>query len=45
MNLKAIGGASSAGRMRVYKNTLASKQLKLIYQSITGLFETEEELI
>ena len=44
-NLKLIGGSISAGNMEVNKNTLTSKSLKLVHQSITGLFETEEELV
>ena len=44
-NLKLIGGATGAGRMKVSKNTLTSKKLYLIHQSITGLFQTEEELV
>ena len=31
--------------MKVKKNTLTSKSLKVVHQSITGLFETEEELV
>ena len=44
-NLKAIGGSAHAGSMTINKNTLTSKSLKLINQSITGLYETEEELV
>lgn len=44
-NLKAIGGSVNAGSMKIKKNTLTSKSLKLIHQSITGLFQTEEELV
>lgn len=44
-NLKAIGGSPNAGSMKMKKNTLTSKSLKLINQSITGLYETEEELV
>ena len=44
-NLKAINGSQNAGSMKVKKNTLTSKSLKVVHQSITGLFETEEELV
>lgn len=44
-NLKVINGSQNAGSMKVNKNTLTSKSLKLVHQSITGLFETEEELV
>lgn len=43
-NLKEIGGTANAGNMAYNKNTLPTKKLILIHQSITGLFETEEEL-
>lgn len=44
-NLKAIGGSANAGNMAYNKNTLPTKKLILIHQSVTGLFETEEELV
>ena len=44
-NLKAIGGSANAGSMKIKKNTLTSRSLVLVNQSITGLFETEEELV
>ncbi len=44
-NLKAINGSQNAGSMKLIKNTLTSKALVLVNQSITGLFETEEELV
>ena len=44
-NLKIIGGSANAGNLAYNKNTLSSKKLTLIHQSITGLFETEEELV
>ena len=45
MDLRLIGGSSNSGRMRISKSRLTSKSLKLINQSVTGLFETEEELV
>lgn len=45
MDLRLIGGSSNSGRMKISKSTLTSKSLKLINQSVTGLFETEEELV
>ena len=44
-NLKEIGGTANAGNMAYNKNTLPTKKLILIHQSVTGLFETEEELV
>lgn len=44
-NLKEIGGTANAGNMAYNKNTLSTKKLILIHQSVTGLFETEEELV
>ena len=44
-NLKAIGGSANAGSMKIKKNTLTSRSLVSVNQSITGLFETEEELV
>lgn len=44
-NLKIIGGSANAGNLAYNKNTLSSKKLILIHQSITGLFKTEEELL
>lgn len=44
-NLKEIGGTANAGNMAYNKNTLPTKKLILIHQSVTGLFETEEELL
>ena len=44
-NLKAIGGTANAGSMKINKNTLTSKRLVLVNQSVTGLFETEEDLV
>ena len=44
-NLKAIGGSANAGSMKIKKNTFTSRSLVLVNQSITGLFETEEELV
>ena len=44
-NLKQIGGSPYAGDMKINKNTITSKSLKLIHQSVTGLFETEEVLV
>lgn len=44
-NLKEIGGTANAGNMAYNKNTLLTKKLILIHQSVTGLFETEEELV
>ena len=45
-NLKAINGSQNAGKYEsLRKNTLTSKSLKVVHQSITGLFETEEELV
>ena len=44
-NLKEIGGTANAGNMAYNKNTLPTKKLILIHQSVTGLFETEEKLV
>ena len=44
-NLKEIGGTANAGNMAYNKNTLPTKKLILIHQSVTGLFKTEEELV
>ena len=44
-NLKEIGGTANEGNMAYNKNTLPTKKLILIHQSVTGLFETEEELV
>lgn len=44
-NLKTIGGSVNAGGMQVNKNTLTSQKVVLVHQSITGLFDTEEELL
>ena len=43
-NLKDVGGSANAGSMKIKKNTLTSRNLVLVHQSVTGLFETEEEL-
>ena len=44
-NLKTIGGSANAGGMQVNKNTLTSQKVVLVHQSVTGLFDTEEELL
>ena len=38
-NLKLIGGSAYAGKMVKNKNTLVKSKLKIINQSVTGLFE------
>lgn len=44
-NLKEIGGAENTGNIAWNKNTFTNEKLILIHQSITGLFETNEELV
>lgn len=44
-NLSIIGGGSECGRMRVSGNMTDVKELKLIHQSVTGLFEQEVDLL
>ena len=36
---------ANAGGMQVNKNTLTSQKVVLVHQSVTGLFDTEEELL
>ena len=43
-DLKQIGGGSSAGSISIKKNTVGKQKLVLVHQSVTGLFETKEEL-
>lgn len=46
-DLKAIGGSSETGRIVLSKNmkNFANREFKLIYQSITGVFEQEIDLL
>ena len=44
-NFKEIGGTANAGNMAYNKNTISTKKLILVHQSVTGLFEKEEELV
>lgn len=43
-NLESIGGSKYAGNMAKNKNELSKKELKLINQSVTGLFEDHIKL-
>ena len=43
-DLRQIGGGSSAGSISIKKNTVGKQKLVLVHQSVTGLFETKEEL-
>lgn len=43
-DLKMIGGTAMAGSIKVNKNTLCSKELSLINQSVTGIFENKIKL-
>ena len=39
-----IGGTSMAGSIKVNKNTLCGRELLLINQSVTGIFENKIKL-
>lgn len=43
-DLKMIGGTSMAGSIKVNKNTLCGRELLLINQSVTGIFENKIKL-
>lgn len=44
-NLERIGGSSMSGRIRSNKVITNCKEVKLIHQSVTGLFEQEIDLL
>lgn len=45
VDLKVIGGPSEAGRIRISGNMTSCKELLLINQSVTGLYETIQRLV
>ena len=44
-DLKLIGGPASAGSIKMNNNITACKQISIIYQSSTGIFEKEVDLM
>ena len=44
-DLTPIGGAAKSGTMKINKNITKTKEFKLIFQSVTGLYENEVDLL
>ena len=44
-DLKLIGGPASAGSIKMNNNITVCKQISIIYQSSTGIFEKEVDLM
>ena len=45
VDLSLIGGSSSVGKTRINKNITGNREIKLIDQSVTGLYEREIDLL